>query len=214
MKLLVQTQDTAESDDDLPQGEKKWSCEYCTYDNWPNTTKCTMCRQENWQNKTVFYFNNLLKYLSNFLLTVYSFRLSLLTRKMFFHYLTIDPKLEFVLQFKMRNKQSTFSFKNTSSLAFGIHSSQRMAWDFGSETEINVHWILGIQSINWGDKLTILSLRFVSFRAARPVRLIAPVDGDQNIYRIAGGGQSIQVSRQAPFWPQGKVSNVLHAGLV
>ena len=24
---------------------KKWSCEYCTYENWPKAGKCTLCRQ-------------------------------------------------------------------------------------------------------------------------------------------------------------------------
>ena len=23
---------------------KKWMCEYCTYSNWPSSSKCTMCR--------------------------------------------------------------------------------------------------------------------------------------------------------------------------
>ena len=24
--------------------ESKWTCEYCTYENWPSSLKCTMCR--------------------------------------------------------------------------------------------------------------------------------------------------------------------------
>ena len=33
--------------EDSPEEEgskKKWICEYCTFSNWPSTTKCTMCR--------------------------------------------------------------------------------------------------------------------------------------------------------------------------
>jgi len=33
-----------EGEDDLPPGQKKWCCEYCTYLNWSSTLKCTMCR--------------------------------------------------------------------------------------------------------------------------------------------------------------------------
>ena len=25
--------------------ENKWTCEYCTYENWPSSLKCTMCRE-------------------------------------------------------------------------------------------------------------------------------------------------------------------------
>uniref|UniRef100_T1IIP4 ubiquitinyl hydrolase 1 n=1 Tax=Strigamia maritima TaxID=126957 RepID=T1IIP4_STRMM len=25
-------------------GDKKWACEYCTYENWPSANKCTLCR--------------------------------------------------------------------------------------------------------------------------------------------------------------------------
>lgn len=28
----------------LGEGESKWTCEYCTYENWPSSLKCTMCR--------------------------------------------------------------------------------------------------------------------------------------------------------------------------
>ena len=24
--------------------KKKWMCDYCTYSNWPSSSKCTMCR--------------------------------------------------------------------------------------------------------------------------------------------------------------------------
>lgn len=37
-------QETMEAEDDLPPGQKKWCCEYCTYLNWSSTLKCTMCR--------------------------------------------------------------------------------------------------------------------------------------------------------------------------
>jgi ubiquitin thioesterase ZRANB1 len=30
--------------DDVPASQKKWLCEYCTYENWPSNSKCTMCR--------------------------------------------------------------------------------------------------------------------------------------------------------------------------
>lgn len=28
----------------LGETESKWTCEYCTYENWPSSLKCTMCR--------------------------------------------------------------------------------------------------------------------------------------------------------------------------
>ncbi|XP_071871871.1 ubiquitin thioesterase trabid isoform X2 [Bombus fervidus] len=28
----------------LEEQESKWTCEYCTYENWPSSLKCTMCR--------------------------------------------------------------------------------------------------------------------------------------------------------------------------
>lgn len=28
----------------LNETESKWTCEYCTYENWPSSLKCTMCR--------------------------------------------------------------------------------------------------------------------------------------------------------------------------
>ncbi|XP_035735561.1 ubiquitin thioesterase trabid-like isoform X2 [Vespa mandarinia] len=28
----------------LEEAESKWTCEYCTYENWPSSLKCTMCR--------------------------------------------------------------------------------------------------------------------------------------------------------------------------
>jgi len=28
----------------LEETEQKWTCEYCTYENWPSSLKCTMCR--------------------------------------------------------------------------------------------------------------------------------------------------------------------------
>ncbi|XP_051163965.1 ubiquitin thioesterase trabid [Leptopilina boulardi] len=28
----------------LKETESKWTCEYCTYENWPSSLKCTMCR--------------------------------------------------------------------------------------------------------------------------------------------------------------------------
>ena len=31
-------------EEELPPGQKKWLCEYCTYENWPSTHKCSMCR--------------------------------------------------------------------------------------------------------------------------------------------------------------------------
>eukprot|EP00092_Neocalanus_flemingeri_P044540 GFUD01049442.1.p1 GENE.GFUD01049442.1~~GFUD01049442.1.p1 ORF type:complete len:797 (+),score=258.60 GFUD01049442.1:140-2530(+) len=32
------------TEDDVPASQKKWICEYCTYNNWPSNSKCTMCR--------------------------------------------------------------------------------------------------------------------------------------------------------------------------
>jgi len=34
----------AENDSDLSPGQKKWFCDYCTYENWGGSSKCTMCR--------------------------------------------------------------------------------------------------------------------------------------------------------------------------
>ncbi|XP_023343890.1 ubiquitin thioesterase ZRANB1 [Eurytemora carolleeae] len=31
-------------DSEFTKRERKWRCDYCTYDNWPTTTKCVMCR--------------------------------------------------------------------------------------------------------------------------------------------------------------------------
>lgn len=28
----------------MSENEKKWACEYCTYENYPSALKCTMCR--------------------------------------------------------------------------------------------------------------------------------------------------------------------------
>ncbi|XP_072376045.1 ubiquitin thioesterase ZRANB1-like, partial [Diabrotica undecimpunctata] len=28
----------------MSESDKKWSCEYCTYENYPSSIKCTMCR--------------------------------------------------------------------------------------------------------------------------------------------------------------------------
>lgn len=28
----------------IEETESKWTCEYCTYENWPSSLKCTMCR--------------------------------------------------------------------------------------------------------------------------------------------------------------------------
>lgn len=28
----------------MSESEKKWACEYCTYENYPSAIKCTMCR--------------------------------------------------------------------------------------------------------------------------------------------------------------------------
>jgi len=40
----MQNLPVATSKDDVPASQKKWLCEYCTYENWPSNSKCTMCR--------------------------------------------------------------------------------------------------------------------------------------------------------------------------
>lgn len=40
MQQMQATEDGCEED----VGKKKWMCEYCTYSNWPSSSKCTMCR--------------------------------------------------------------------------------------------------------------------------------------------------------------------------
>jgi len=37
-------QESAELGEEETGGERKWLCEYCTFENWPSSPKCTMCR--------------------------------------------------------------------------------------------------------------------------------------------------------------------------
>ena len=41
---MTDLQETGEAGEEEAGGERKWLCEYCTYENWPSCTKCTMCR--------------------------------------------------------------------------------------------------------------------------------------------------------------------------
>ena len=41
---MMDLQESGEAGEEEAGGERKWLCEYCTYENWPSCTKCTMCR--------------------------------------------------------------------------------------------------------------------------------------------------------------------------
>ena len=40
---MIDLQESGEAGEEEAGGERKWLCEYCTYENWPSCTKCTMC---------------------------------------------------------------------------------------------------------------------------------------------------------------------------
>merc|ERR1719458_2300543 len=42
--MLMHIKESGEAGEEEAGGERKWLCEYCTYENWPTCSKCTMCR--------------------------------------------------------------------------------------------------------------------------------------------------------------------------